>query len=296
MGSKVLFGVLIFVVCIQNGFTAEKTEEPGNGLVLSDAVPFLWNRSTVTNLLHRVFAVQAEQTPSAADTNKWKLHGSGFFVESTEGYTLGVTCAHVVSEIISQPKQVYIGMDTENGFGRGIGIVVLLDNTNDIAVLLPQKFDTNRNAKPLNFHFAKETFDDGMHLAEGKGLLIAGYPLGMGNEGNQNRPILRFGMVAQRLNGNTFLIDGMANHGNSGSPVFMVGPMDKLVGMVTSFHQDLIPLFDEKGKVRAMLPHNSGLSRAVSISSITAALNQAKANINAYEESLKNSQKKASER
>jgi len=36
-----------------------------------------------------------------------------------------------------------------------------------------------------------------------------------------NFPVSRFGMIAQKVNEKSiFIIDGMASHGNSGSPVF----------------------------------------------------------------------------
>jgi hypothetical protein len=76
-------------------------------------------------------------------------------------------------------------------------------------------------------------------------------------------------MVAQNAQPTTFLIDGTVSHGNSGSPVFSLEAKDsKFLGMITSFRNDGIQLFDENKQLTANLPYNSGLSVAVKASVI----------------------------
>jgi hypothetical protein len=82
-------------------------------------------------------------------------------------------------------------------------------------------------------------------------------------------------MVAQDFGADTFLIDGMASHGNSGSPVFSLSADGtRFIGMVTSFASDKISMFDENHQLTAQLPYNSGLARVVRASVIRKALDQ----------------------
>jgi hypothetical protein len=69
---------------------------------------------------------------------------------------------------------------------------------------------------------------------------------------------------AQNYGATTFLLDWMASHGNSGSPVFALSTGGfKLAGMVSAHKPNLIQLFDESHQTRAALPYNSGLAIAV---------------------------------
>lgn len=112
---------------------------------------------------------------------------------------------------------------------------------------------------------------------EGRGLLIIGYPLSLGTEDDKNHPVVRFGMISQNTGKNTFLLDGVASHGNSGSPVVTLkGNHFQLSGMITSFQSDQIYLYDEHGQINAALPYNSGLARAVKASLIVKAVEKAK--------------------
>ena len=101
-------------------------------------------------------------------------------------------------------------------------------------------------------------------IVEGTGILLIGYPLGLGLDLVGNQPISRIGIVAQKTNdiSNTFFIDGIASHGNSGSPVFNSQNM-KLVGMIIGFPSDYINAYDENRQLVAKLPYNSGLTKCV---------------------------------
>jgi hypothetical protein len=122
-------------------------------------------------------------------------------------------------------------------------------------------------------------FDDGSFLVEGRGVIIAGYPLALGVEDDQNHPVMRHGMIAQYTGKNYFLIDGIASHGNSGSPVLARKVNEvKLLGMVTSHVADKINLVDENGQLAAQLPYNSGLGRAITMKTIQQAVRAANGN------------------
>jgi len=107
-------------------------------------------------------------------------------------------------------------------------------------------------------------FELSQNIVEGTGVIIIGYPLGLGSEYGGNKPVSRIGIIAQEPNPetNTFIIDGMASHGNSGSPVFN-SENQKLLGMVTSFKPDRILLYDKEDILRASFPYNSGLTICV---------------------------------
>ena len=122
-------------------------------------------------------------------------------------------------------------------------------------------------------------FDDDGSLVEGRGVMIPGYPLALGVEDDKNHPVIRLGMIAQFTGKSYFLIDGVASHGNSGSPVFALTYKNpKLVGMVTSYLTDTITLLDEAGNLAAKLPYNSGIARAVKMQVIVDALQKAVGN------------------
>ena len=116
---------------------------------------------------------------------------------------------------------------------------------------------------------------------EGRGVIIAGFPLGLGVETDKKYPVIRRGIVAQYTGQETFLIDGVADHGNSGSPVVAVKlDQNQLLGMVTSYQNDRIELFDEKHKVVAILPYNSGLAQAVTADEIRKCIEKASKALN----------------
>ncbi len=83
----------------------------------------------------------------------------------------------------------------------------------------------------------------------------------MGSDFTGNKPISRIGIIAQGPNNNTntFLLDCIVSHGNSGSPVFNEQTM-LLIGMISSFKPDNINLYDENGTLRTSLPANSGIA------------------------------------
>ena len=186
--------------------------------------------------------------------------GSGFFVsgtQTTRTAVVGVTCAHVVETATKLNKVLCTGINTGTGFHRSRCRVLYVDAANDIAVLSPVH-GPGESSEVENLPIPLEIFDDGSSLVEGKGVLLAGYPLSLGTEDDRNHPIIRLGMIAQNAGKSVFLIDGTASHGNSGSPVITLGQNnDRLAGMITSVVMDRINLYDEKGALTADFPYNA---------------------------------------
>jgi S1-C subfamily serine protease len=242
----------------------------------ADAVTFLGMENVAQIVKQAVFAVQVQGNQGNKDPkDDWVPIGSGFLVRGQKDVILGVTCHHVVSVGAKAKKTLYIGLDTEKGYNRFQCQIAYADPNTDIAVVTVRK-RPNEDVTLLQKLFSEELFDDGSSLVEGRGVIIPGYPLALGIEDDENHPIIRFGFVAQFAGKNTFLLDGFASHGNSGSPVFAIKhDHHRLIGMVTSHINDSITLLDESGRITAQLPYNSGLARGVTMKSIAAAIEKA---------------------
>lgn len=237
------------------------------------AVTFIGSEQAAGQVVKSVFAVQAGQI----DTNgifSGHTIGSGFFITNDKQFIgpgsliLGVTCNHVVNAL-KPNEQLFVGLDTSKiGYIRVPATPVVRDTTNDVAIL---NIDLNANIDASrigwqNMFFDTNSVGNSNSIVDGRGVLIVGYPLGLGLNGNDNRPIVRFGMIAQDSGTDTFLIDGTASHGNSGSPVTILTPHKiDLIGMVRAFASDTIVLYGEDGQLNATLPYNSGLTVAVKI-------------------------------
>jgi hypothetical protein len=231
-----------------------------------EAVTFLGTERSAAQLKKAVFAVQLEGNTQNKDKNDdWILIGSGFFVKGTNSVVLGVTCKHVVAPAINAKKNIFIGLEAEQGYRRAVCKIPYIDPDHDIAILAPQR-STDEDIQFQNLTFPEDIFDDNTSLVEGRGVIIPGYPLGLGVEEDANYPVIRIGIIAQYTGKKHFLIDGIASHGNSGSPVFtQKAKNEKLIGMITSHVADKITLFDENGQLTAQFPYNSGLARAITI-------------------------------
>ena len=242
----------------------------------ADAVPFLGIEDMSKQLKKAVCAIQYPGEPTKDGKNTWVPLGSGFLINGERDILLAVTCSHVIEFAMRQNKTLYIGIDTDKGYVRAPCDVVSMNSSLDVAVLLPKK-DEKDVSKLQSLYFNKDLFDDGSSLVEGRGVIIPGYPLALGIENDENHPVIRFGIVVQYTGKDYFLLDGIASHGNSGSPVFSLKQdNDKLIGMVTSFQSDRINLFDENNNLNASLPYNSGLARCVTMKAILSTIKNAK--------------------
>lgn len=214
-----------------------------------------------------VFAVQTEGNLQNENKNDDYISlGTGFLMMNNN-IVLGITCEHVVRFTIKNNKPILIGLNTSKGLERFECIVVFNDQEQDIAILAPQNPIPSTDVELKNLILDSKYLAKGEEIAEGRGIIIPGYPLGLGIEHDENNPIIKFGIVAQYTGTDHFLVDGVANPGNSGSPVFDLRA-EKFIGMVQSYKTDFIELFDREGHLIAQLPYNSGLSSALSSSVI----------------------------
>jgi len=210
-----------------------------------------------------VFAVQTEgNLQNENKDDDYISLGTGFLVRKNN-FVLGITCEHV----IRNKKPILIGLNTSKGLERFECIVIFIDQEQDIAILVPQKPTPSTDVELMNLILDNKYLAKGEGIVEGRGIIIPGYPLGLGIEHDENNPIIKFGIVAQYTGTDHFLVDGAANPGNSGSPVFDLRA-GKFIGMVQSYKTDFIELFDKEGQLTARLPYNSGLSSALSSSVI----------------------------
>ena len=276
MKKKLFF---TFIFCSFLIFSLAQQTICADGLfATADAVPFLGIEEASKILKKAVCAIQIPGEPTKDGKNTWILIGSGFLIKDEHGVTLAITCNHVVQIAIklNQPI-IHIGIDTDKGYYRAPSIVAYTDPSLDIAILVPHHEKEQDGLKFQSLAFGKDLFDNGKAIVEGRGVIIPGYPLGLGIENDENHPVIRMGLVAQYTGKEYFLLDGVASHGNSGSPVFSLKTNEnKLIGMIVSFEPDTINLFDENQQLSMRLPYNSGLGRCVTMKAIQAAVKNAK--------------------
>jgi S1-C subfamily serine protease len=228
---------------------------------IPEDITFMGLEKLSSEVKKTVFSIQIKN-----DDGNFAPIGTGFLLKQGD-LVVGITCAHVVEN----KKDIFVGLNTSKGFKRFRGRVARIDS-NDIAVLVFEK-DTEENIMIENLILDPNYLSGEPKFAEGRAILIPGYPLGIGAKYNQNNPVIRFGIVAQCSGNKTFLIDGVANPGNSGSPVFDTKEI-KFIGMITSYIPDSINLYDQDGRHIAQLPYNSGLSMAISSTVITNVLKE----------------------
>lgn len=152
--------------------------------------------------------------------------GSGF-VANESGTVM--TCAHVVSEIGTTPKQLLVN-------GRQSQVASLFPDI-DLAVL------TCDEKEPSRFGTTKD-------LDIGSPLMFSGFPAGV------TGPSLFTGILSAHGEGlvefpkcRVLQINGMINAGNSGGPVFKVGGTE-VIGVVTAKN---VPLLKEIDNLRDIL-------------------------------------------
>lgn len=262
---------MLFCVLVLAAYSLYATEIPK-----PEAITFFGTEESAAQLKKAVFAVQLQGNIENKDRNDdWIIIGSGFFINGEDSKILGITCKHVVANALAEKKDIFIGLETDDGYIRARCKIPFIDPDNDIAILAPQQ-DVDKKVQFKNKVFPENLFDDTSSLVEGRGVIIPGYPLALGVEGDSNHPVIRIGIIAQYTGKTYFLIDGIASHGNSGSPVFtQKAKNEKLVGMVTSYVNDRISLYDENGILAAQLPYNSGLAKAITVSVIKQAVAKA---------------------
>ncbi|MFA5338517.1 MAG: serine protease [Candidatus Omnitrophota bacterium] len=252
---KYILTIILALSFIKIGYT-------GDQFVKAEYVTFVGIEQYSNVIKKTVFCVQIKGDLSDKNTeNDWISMGSGFLVKGENGIVYGLTCAHVIKDPFNKKQAIYIGLDTDKSFKRFPCVVDYFDEINDFAILKPQQ-DKNDKVHLENLTFDINNFASKEELIEGRALIIPGYPLGIGASNDQNHPVIRIGIIAQYAGAKYFLIDGVANHGNSGSPVFLLKEK-KVAGMITSYISDYIALRDENSNISAKLPYNSGLGKAI---------------------------------
>jgi len=233
----------------------------GDKFIKAEFVSFVGVEQFSNVIKRTVFCVQTKGNQDDNNPNNdWVPLGTGFLVKCDNGIIYGVTCKHVISKTIEKKETVYAAIETDKGFKRSRCLIDHIDSTCDFAILSPQK-EKNEDFKLENLTFTLDNFASNDELIEGRALIIPGYPLGIGTIGDENHPVIRMGIIAQYSKKDFFLIDGIASHGNSGSPVFLLNEK-KVAGILTSHVSDYISLMDENGQLSARLPYNSGIGRA----------------------------------
>lgn len=262
MKAKKIIILIVFILTLIINYTFSQSSV-GNALLLDDLpekIKEMKRNSVSIELIDTNF------------TNPTTI-GSGFLVLK-HNKIFAVTNYHVIAKIPSG-KLVFIGLNNDGRKKYYIVNGAIPDVKHDIAILdIGNEFSSKNNIKndtTLNkpavtgiSMFAKTD-----EIIEGTGVVIIGYPLGMGSEYTGNRPISRVGIVAQQPNiaTGTFIIDGVASHGNSGSPVINT-QNGKLLGMICAFPSDYISAYDENGNKIAELPYNSSLTICVTMDMI----------------------------
>ena len=118
------------------------------------------------------------------------------------------------------------------------------------------------------------TFAADSEITEGTGALMIGFPLGLGNEVDENHPVSRLGIVAQGVYDQPrFFVDADASRGNSGSPIFLCST-GKFAGIVYAQAADTISIIDDSKQKVARMPYGASLAACIPASAIRAFLEQ----------------------
>ncbi len=155
--------------------------------------------------------------------------GTGFLLQSKEGFFYVVTCRHVVKNKDGSNRQgLYYRLNTksfiDNPFDRrpinpllkdlGVDYFLHPNPAVDLA-LFPVKVDIKKE----EIKFATLSIFEGFEeIFPGDDIFFIGYPIGTVLS-ERNEPVVRSGIISRKNTDNTFLIDGASFPGSSGSPV-----------------------------------------------------------------------------
>ncbi len=203
--------------------------------------------------------------------------GSGFLTRKQDTSGFAVTNYHVV-DLVDSNELLLVGANYGQGKIYVVAKVFRKNKAKDIAILnLTDKYFARADIDVSNFKLNQKWVQPSLfakpdEIQEGDGILMIGYPLGLGIDTGANKPLVRVGAVAQSVSSEGFfLMDAIASHGNSGSPVFSTST-NKLLGMIVAFPPEQLDLFDDNHKLVARLPYNSGLAICISAGEILSML------------------------
>ncbi|MCY3966993.1 MAG: serine protease [bacterium] len=208
------------------------------------------------------------------------LTGTGFFYNAphfsneNQNTTWFVTCKHVYMGIYHNSATVLIWINRQDGSGATPVPVPFTDRLNkplwtvheehDVAVfpvgaVLSDELQSQVAVEifPQRDHSLTKSQAKNSGVSEGDGVFILGFPIGW-QESDHHYPVARYGIIAQ-IKGlfdgwhSTYLVDGSAFGGNSGSPVitkFEVASIQgtsansetRLIGMVSAYKNKLTSL------------------------------------------------------
>ena len=176
-----------------------------------------------------------------------------------------LTCEHVISYKDSTQKTVgyfeniFINMANQDSTTTLVRLKIdYTDEKNDFALLsIANTQDNNKIISKITGQYIQKSVwlnDDS--YSEGDYIFYTGYPM-LKEITRKNYPISRTGIIAQKIeNKNTILIDGFAQHGYSGSPVFLVKDyLDripavwqlKLIGITASYPSEFANVIEQVG-------------------------------------------------
>jgi S1-C subfamily serine protease len=191
--------------------------------------------------------------------NNKTVSGTGFLTLNDKKEVLVVTNKHV----IAKGSPIYVRVNTKEKVMDYKADIIRQSDSFDVAILALEKTSPDQEWVSSDLLIPLDMYASGSDVVEGREVVFIGYPLGLGAE-EQNHPLSRTGLIAQAVQGRkTYLVDGFANHGNSGSPVFSRKD-GKLLGIVFSFEPDFIDSYEE-GRMISRVPFNSGVSRVISV-------------------------------
>jgi len=249
-------------------------------LAMMILIPFclIAQTTVITNFKEMIIdreksSVSLEAVDSNLDLkqNRPILLGSGFVVIRNHIQYV-ITNAHIYRDV-PKGKSLIAGVNTNEGKIYLIIKFVKECSDKDIAVfkysgdiLNTSNLTPSLQVEQKNIGISQ--FSQDIEIQKGTTVFTLGYPLGIGSDTFSNSPVYRNGVIAQSVDSNGFfIIDGISNPGNSGSPVFN-SEDGNFIGMISSYINDTINGFDRMGNPIISLPYNSGLTNCISAQEI----------------------------
>lgn len=202
----------------------------------------------------------------ANQTNQGIVTSQGTGIQlGHENLRFFVTCEHVIAIKDSTQKtiryfdNIFVNMANIDSTTNLVRLQIdYVDEKNDFAFLsITNTPDNIKLAGKLTGQYIQKSIWLNNDLySEGDNILYIGYPM-MKTISQKNYPISRVGIIAQKVdNQNNILIDGFAQHGHSGSPVFLIRSKGntippswelKLIGITTSYPSEFAEVLEQIG-------------------------------------------------
>lgn len=203
-----------------------------------------------------------------------------------------VTCEHVIAfkdstqKTIGYFNNIFVNMANQDSTTTLIRLVIdYVDEKNDFALLSIANTPDNLKVaiKLTGQYVQKSIWLNNDNYSEGDNILYIGYPM-MKVVTKQNHPISRTGIIAQKIeNRNYILIDGFAQHGYSGSPVFLIREKGnsiptkwemKLIGITSSYPSEFTDVLEQIGfrQTNQKVVLNPGFTNVVKMNVIVSAI------------------------